>query len=173
MPYLAPLSSKGYVRYATPGTFTWNVPLGVYYVDVRMMASGAGGNASKGGGGAAGLFMYRYPVTPGQQITIVVPAAGAIGADGAPATFGTVLWVQGGFADGSGGSRMGGPTIGQISYGSFQVVGASFFASGSSGSASGKGAAALANFPGYFLPGYGNGGGLNEPGQPGIVEVFW
>ncbi len=136
--------------YTTPGSTTWQAPLGVTKVYVTMVGGGGGGaswsassNAS-GGGGAGGEAVIKYPVTvtPGQNYTITVGAGGTAGAsrgnnggDGAASVFGS-LSVAGGAGGRADASAGGAATTRSVD------------ASGSSGET-----------PGYFraIPG-GNGG---------------
>ncbi len=171
MPLLIPVTQRGFAKITA--SRIWIVPQGVYDISVLLMASGAGGGATKGGGGGAALFVAHYTVTPGQQINAVVGAGGAPGANGQASSFDGVLWIQGGFADGSGGSRIGSPTGKQMAYGDVFNLGATFFATGYSTTSTAGGLAALANYPGFLPPGYGNGGDANAAGQGGLVEIFW
>ena len=88
--------------YSTAGTTTWTVPPGVTSITVDARgAGGAGGGSTSpvtgslgGAGGGGGAYASStLSVTPGQQLTIVVPgqaagASGAAGANGSPAFVG-------------------------------------------------------------------------------------
>lgn len=71
-------SLRGEVTFTTPGTYTWNVPFGVYEVCAVAVGGGAsgggGGNTYSGGGGAL-AWRNAIPVTPGQVVTITVGGA--------------------------------------------------------------------------------------------------
>jgi hypothetical protein len=88
-----------------PGTF--NVPTGVKFVDVLIVAGGGGGaNSLGGGGGGGGLIEARnLPVTPGSTIPVVVGAGGAAapaapqyipGSPGQNSSFGSIVAYGGG-----------------------------------------------------------------------------
>jgi len=68
---------------ATSGSFTWIVPNGVYGICAVCIGGGGGGAASSantgfsGGGGGSLLWGNNIPVTPGEQLNIVVGASGA------------------------------------------------------------------------------------------------
>lgn len=83
-------STTHVVQFTTTGTTTWTVPDGVARVDVLLQGGGSGGshgwtnnvdNIFGGSGGAAGVQRYysNYKVTPGAEITVVVPSGGAGG----------------------------------------------------------------------------------------------
>lgn len=88
--------------YSTAGTTTWTVPPGVTSITVAARGAGGAGGGSNSpttgargaaGGGGGAYALSTLSVTPGQQLTIVVPgqAAGALaaaGANGSPAFVG-------------------------------------------------------------------------------------
>jgi hypothetical protein len=101
--------------FQTPGTFTWEVPTGVYKIIVELWGGG-GGTGGNGGnyrlyttggwvsaiggtgaiGGKGGYNKATLDVTPGQSFSLVVGAAGTSGPNGTngedntPATNGTI-----------------------------------------------------------------------------------
>lgn len=121
--------SKGQIRYAAAGSFSFTVPAGVtaIYVDAAAGGGGGGGGATfssslgggGGGGGGAGqsIVRARYAVTPGQVIAGTVGAGGAggtqssgdgaIGTAGGNTVIGSLITLNGGGA-GRGGIRAGG-----------------------------------------------------------------
>ena len=63
------------------GTFTWIVPRGVYEIHACVIGGGGGGGAHAtsmacGGNGGSLAWGNKIPVTPGEQITIVVGSGG-------------------------------------------------------------------------------------------------
>lgn len=68
--------------YTTPGTYTFTVPNGV--TSLSMVAIGAGGSSSSSTAGGGGALAYKnnFPVTPGQQFTVVVGQTGTVGNSG-------------------------------------------------------------------------------------------
>ncbi len=119
--------------YSTAGSSTWTVPAGVTSVTVAAWgAGGAGGgstdagfgSARGGAGGGGGAYASStLSVTPGQQLTIVVPgevsgALGAAGANGNPAFVGpdgnaaNALVRAAGGSGGAGNTSGGAPTGG-------------------------------------------------------------
>jgi large repetitive protein len=89
--------------YSTAGSTTWTVPAGVTSITVEARGGGGAGGGSTnagtgvargGAGGGGGAFASStLSVTPGQQLTIVVPgqasgSSGASGANGSPAFVG-------------------------------------------------------------------------------------
>lgn len=87
--------------YATPGSYTWEVPVGVYKIIVELWGGG-GGTGGNGGnyrlyttggyisavggtgasGGKGGYNKVTLDVLPGQSYTVVVGGAGSTGANG-------------------------------------------------------------------------------------------
>jgi len=66
---------------SSSGTFTWIVPRGVYEIHVCCIGGGGGGGAHAtapacGGSGGSLAWGNKIPVTPGEQITVVVGAGG-------------------------------------------------------------------------------------------------
>ncbi|WP_407310903.1 glycine-rich domain-containing protein [Desulfosporosinus sp. SB140] len=105
----APHSSQ---TYSTPGTYTFTVPASVTKVTAIIGGAGGGGgngingSGGGGGGGAGGVYLVDIPVTPGQQITVVVGAGGA-----------------GASTSGANGYGADGATGGQSSFGSYVAGG--------------------------------------------------
>ena len=93
-------TSTGQVVFSTPGTTTWTVPAGVFYVSVVCIGGGGGGGTSvadgSSGGGGGGLgWKNNIPVTPGQVITVVVGSAGAVSTNGGRSYFSSTSTVAG------------------------------------------------------------------------------
>ena len=139
--------------YATPGTYTWTCPAGVYSVDVVAIGGGGGGAYSSGsyttgsGGGGGGLgWSKAIGVIPGTGYTVFVGAGGAAGTSGSPnggggqiSYFGTVdaFHPFGIVAGGGGGGGL--PGIGQASGGGgFQGDGGGFGGGSTGGSGNGS-----------------------------------
>ncbi len=101
--------------FSTPGSFTFTVPPGIVLVQVTCKGSGGGGGggayhtypgfvphyARGGSGGAGGLAITAFDVTPGDVLLITVPAGGARGNN---ATINGVLAAAQGSAGGHGAS---------------------------------------------------------------------
>jgi len=78
-----------YVSFTTPGTFTWTVPVNVFYVKFTGTGGGGGGGGaagasggywSGGGGGAGASQKWAGSVNPGTIFTVVVGSGGSGGA---------------------------------------------------------------------------------------------
>lgn len=75
----------GQQQWTAAGTYSFVVPPGALYVDCVAISSGGGGargasgdtNSSPAGGGGALSYSNAIPVTPGETLTIVLPAGGA------------------------------------------------------------------------------------------------
>ena len=74
------------VDYLTAGTFTFTVPPAITSISAVCIGGGGGGGGSEdsdetGGGGGGGALAYQVSiaVTPGENLTVVVGAAGAAG----------------------------------------------------------------------------------------------
>jgi hypothetical protein len=112
--------------WTAPGSYTWQVPAGVYWIKGYLIGGGGGGGGGSasygGGGGGGGASIYaKIPVTPGEIITIKVGAGGSGGTGGSNPTAGengttsimtfndnTTLQAGGGFGGGAGSSTAGG-----------------------------------------------------------------
>lgn len=73
---------SGNQSWTTAGTYTWTVPTDVKKITALVTGGGGGGGGSDsyaGGGGAGGFSAKVLSVTPGQVLTIVVGAGGAVG----------------------------------------------------------------------------------------------
>lgn len=126
--FFTQLIQGGSVQYTTSGATTFTVPSKVTKVHVELWGGGGAGGGgrrgaaasvrSAGGGGGGGAFTFGdFSATAvGASVTVTVAAAaaagaggaadntsGAVGADGANSTFGTLLTAYGG-----GGGRAGG-----------------------------------------------------------------
>jgi len=83
--------ASGRVALDTQGTYTWQVPDHVYYIQLLGVGSGAGGGTSisndvvlqggGGGGGGSGAYSYNsnLAVTPGETLTITIGNPGGPG----------------------------------------------------------------------------------------------
>lgn len=110
--------------YTTPGTYTFVVPAGVTTLSAAAIGGGGGGyggggNAGGGGGGGAFRYVNNISVTPAQNITVTVGAAGVAGnsaTNGGQSSFGSSVVAPGGSAasgvtggsGGTGGTGSGG-----------------------------------------------------------------
>lgn len=164
------LGGYRYHTYTTVGTSGFS-PAVTGNVEILVVGGGGAGGRNgtvdgAGGGGAGGvLYTQSYPVTSGQQYTVVV-GAGGVGVaspntnsnDGNPSQFGTLVAIGGGKGGGESSFRTGGPggsgggAGGYASKpGGMGIVGQGF----SGGPCSG--------------PGDGGGGGAGGPGGSGIT----
>ena len=115
--------------YSTAGTFSFQVPPGVYVLLVRLVGGGGGGAGAggastwSGGGGGSGGYCEGYvSVTPGQIISIIVGAGGngssqgngVTANSGGTTSFGPFMSATGGGGGsaGTGTSSGGGPGLG-------------------------------------------------------------
>lgn len=90
--------APGETLFSTPGTFTFIVPAGVTQLSAVAIGAGGGGGyswANSAGKGGA-LAWANFSVTPGQAITITVPAASAQNTNGGSAVVGSFFSAQGG-----------------------------------------------------------------------------
>jgi hypothetical protein len=83
-----------------PGTYTYTVPPGVFWLEVEQWGAGGGGGGARsltqGNGGAGGGYGRDiYAVTPGQVLTITVGAGGQGGNPGGRGADGGVTSVSG------------------------------------------------------------------------------
>ncbi len=141
-PIVSAEASHGTVHFTSPGSGTWEVPAGVYYVKATLAGGGGGGSAATytgnvqghdgkpGGNGGVRLNAF-LDVVPGQKIsyTIGTGGAGAINyynnaASGGATTFGSISASggQGRNSDGSGGAN--GYPAGSYPYSSYGQSGA-------------------------------------------------
>lgn len=86
----------------TSGTFTVPADVGAIWIDgCGSGGGGGGGNSTPGGGGGGGSAAMAvcglgpFPVSPGETLTIVIPAGGAGGAIGADGSAGNAATVTG------------------------------------------------------------------------------
>jgi hypothetical protein len=163
------------IRYVTPGTYAFTVPTGVTSISVLAIGGGGGGRSggngpttggTKGGGGGALAYVNNYPVSAGQQYTVVVgeggrgdsnesPAPVPNGLSGGDSYFNSPTFCKGGGgaiapsldiasgAGGAGGTYTVNPTAG----------------SSRGGGNGGAGGGILAPLDGTSYPGRGAGGG--------------
>lgn len=94
--------------FTNAGSATFNVPVGINFVHVLVVAGGGAGGTLGGGGGAGGFVeVFDYPVTPGGTVPVVVGQGGtAYGGylapggtslnSGNPSAFGNIVAVGGG-----------------------------------------------------------------------------
>lgn len=90
---------SGDATFTTPGTFIFIVPAGVRKISAVAVGAGGGGHPSwsySGGGGGGLAWANNIDVTPGQQITIVVPDSPAQITAGGTALVGTFFSATGG-----------------------------------------------------------------------------
>jgi hypothetical protein len=98
------LASSGETIFTSPGTYNWTVPEGVTTVHAVAVGGGGGGGLYSGlgrvSGGGGGLgWKNNIPVTPGEQITIVVGVGGGLKTVGGDSSFGNGLVIgEGGSA---------------------------------------------------------------------------
>ena len=142
----------------TPGSYTFTVPEGIYFVRVQMWSGGGGGGGGTDGGSSGdppqgacgGSFVQKIiSVTPGEQFSVVSGAGGVAGASlgtiaddggtGGTSSFGAVFSVLGG----GGGIGNGSPT-------------------GSHTAQNTRVGTASGSYDLYFRGGYGGGGDSNE-----------
>ena len=96
------LNNPTITYFTAVGNTVFNVPTGVSFVEVLVVAGGGGGGGLGGGGGAGGLiYKPEFPVTPGGTIPVTVGSGGAAGGsaagtNGNPSVFGTLTAVGGG-----------------------------------------------------------------------------
>ena len=85
-------ASSGFISqqeyYTTAGTYTFTVPAGVTQLSAVVVGGGGGGAGSDGtesqgntGGGGGGLAYGTFTVTPGENLTVTVGAAGQAGSN--------------------------------------------------------------------------------------------
>jgi hypothetical protein len=127
--------------YTAPGTYSYTVPPGVFWIKAQAWAGGGGGggarSSTQGNGGAGGGYgLGLYAVTPGQVITIIVGAGGIggqpglKGGDGGVTSVGAFILCTGG--QGAFGSDVDSATP---AYGG-SATGAQFAVNGQDGSSS-------------------------------------
>lgn len=150
------------VSYATPGTYSWTVPDGVFVIEVELWgAGGSGAGGQQGfGGGPGGYSKGAYAVTPRQVLSIVVGAGGAP-SGGDSGNYGGISSVSN-FIYASG----GGPAINSQGLGG--VPGSSGGGSVNVTASRGGGAAYVV---GSGVYGQGAGGGAPFGGAPGQVGL--
>jgi len=170
---------KKWTSFSTPGTYTWQVPAGVYWIKAILVGGGGGGgggsSAYGGGGGGGGQIWYIIAnATPGESVSITVGAGGSGGTGGSsPTAGGNGGSSQIQFSDGSyaiatagGGGRAGtssaGGSGGSGGGGTWLTMqnGREIFPiiqngnSGSAGSSSGGGPGGPPNYPNADLTGF-------------------
>ena len=154
---------------------TWQVPLGVYRIRVRLIGGGGGGGGGGtsfggGGGGAGGYAESILTVQPGQSYALVVAAGGSAappnvtGGSGGSSQFGTLVVAQGGLGGASGNPDSHGGSGGVGTTGTFLLPGGM----GSDG-ASIAGVPAGNGGSGFFG---GGGRGSNGGGAPANGTAF-
>lgn len=186
----------GVRAYASPGVFTWNVPVGVKKAWVTVIGGGGGGGRSgtsgigSGGGGGGGLSQKLVDLSGVSSIAVTVGAgglgasvAGEAGETGGASSFGVLLSATGGVGgmgannvgangpgtsgSGSGGDFNSGLGVGHPSYGAY------------GGSGGGHGSRATQGPSSGTQGGTGGGGsgssfGFNGgPGGAGNVMIQW
>lgn len=69
----------GQAEFTTPGTYAWTVPDNVFFVSAVTIGGGAAGSpgTSPDGGAGGGLsYVNAIPVTPGEELTVIVGSGG-------------------------------------------------------------------------------------------------
>lgn len=174
------------IVYVTPGTYSWTVPQGVTSVSVVCIGGGGGGvdtttNIYSSGGGGGGLgYKNAIAVTPGDSITVVVGAGGAVGSNGGDSYFVDAVTVAGlggtvgsgnntglTIAGGAGGSFVGDAGGVGGAGGGFNSISAGYVGGGGgAGGYSGTGGAGgLNSNNGSAGTGGSAGGGSGDPGN--------
>ncbi|MFN5459452.1 MAG: hypothetical protein ACK5AY_06050 [Bacteroidota bacterium] len=156
--------------YATSGTFTFTVPVGVTKIMVECWGAGGGGagtnSGNSGGGGGGGYGKQILTVVPGNNYSVVVGAGGSGGAAGVSGgNGGTSSFGTGPLISATGGSGGAAPTgiggVGGTSSATINISGENGrYGMSNSGIAYG-GAAAQGGFGGL--------GGVNAAGGAGIA----
>ena len=160
------------------GSFTWTVPNGVYSVSAVCIGGGGGGAGGStaigisGAGGGSLTWGNNIPVTPGEQLSIVV------GSGGSPATIadvggnGSETYIARGAtrliaaSAGQGGQRGNGLTTGQVG-GSYTAQSGATYGGGTGGRGT-----TLAGAPAASRPtGGGGAGGYSGNGGDGGNQV--
>lgn len=132
------LISQGVVvSFTDVGLHIWNVPTGVYNIDVLVVAGGGGGGSSVmssggGGGGGAGGLIYKsnYHVIPNQEINVFVGDGGAPGsagrqengANGENSSFGSLVAIGGGGGANNFSSGLAGGSGGGAGYNGYSTI---------------------------------------------------
>ncbi|GEP09799.1 hypothetical protein [Methylobacterium gnaphalii] len=106
--------------FAVSGSYTFTVPLGVYWIFCECVGAGGGGGGgagsatwASGGGGSGGYAAGWVSVTPGQVINLIVGAKGAGGSNGNAEQAGTGGTTSiGSFMQATGGSGGTGGNLG-------------------------------------------------------------
>jgi hypothetical protein len=109
----ATVNEAGYGEqlYVTPGTYTFTVPAGVTSISMVCVGGGAASTTTTGGGGGALSYKNSFPVTPGEQFTVVVGQGGQTqGANGGNSSItkvggGLTITCPGGSGSGSASSN--------------------------------------------------------------------
>lgn len=192
------LSSSFTVSYTTPGTYTYDVPEGVFLIALNGCGGGGGGGSGDGGanndgpgygGGGSNLIQQNYEVVPGQTLYIVVGTGGtAAFGDNGGAGFPTMVSSVGiGFfasGGGGGGSHPGWGPVGEVSPAYFNIITGESVAAVNDTSNRGGAGANGANNGGYPTAGSSTNGGANggtggpydrragTPGQAGKLFII-
>ncbi|MHC1714949.1 MAG: glycine-rich domain-containing protein [Acidaminococcaceae bacterium] len=168
--------------FKTSGTF--NVPKGITKVYLSGCGAGAGGYRGysvsvgedtsdyKRGGGGAGASVYReeITVTPGQEITVTIGAAGAAEKAGGATSFGALLTLPGGGAATVGNAGASGGQ--NSSNGGYADGGSSLFGTGGVGPQNPGNGNQGSGYGSGGSSGYG-GGSNGAAGRPGMLLVEW
>jgi uncharacterized repeat protein (TIGR01451 family) len=163
------------VTHNVPGTYSWTVPPGVTQVEVT--ASGAiGGPAASGScsPGAGGHVEATVPVTPGEELRLMVGGAGGSASGGTPGAAGVNGGAKGGRAGAgvpSGGGGGGGWS--GVSRGTDPLVVAA--GGGGCGAGGGNGGddeepGSDGSSPSHFMPQGGGAGTQTGPGAGGVSD---
>ena len=172
-----PASLRGGLSWGEPGTYSWIVPDGVYWIYIRIWGAGGGGggsstagNPSAGSAGAGGGYAEGWvPVTPGQLLPITVGAGGAgggmQGGTGGTTSVGTLMSATGG---GYGQAGVNGIFTGAVALGGVGI-GGTVNASGTYGSYGFplNSSSAIGGIGGGTFAGASSGGLSSGAGAPG------
>ena len=177
-------NTDGYIKYTTPGTYTFRIPYGLESIYISGIggggAGGTGGDtreppfigaknyAAGGGGGGMGTAVkdQQIEVTPGEILTITVGEGGAIdplmgaqpGGDTIISRGSTPILVIDKGTAGANGGNGGGTSVAIGGVGGTIGGSAGGNATSSSAGAGGNGAKTNSTASTYYFAGYGSGG---------------
>jgi hypothetical protein len=182
-----------WVNWTKPGTYTWQVPAGMYWIKGYIVGAGGGGGGGSssytgGAGGSGATIVFQSPVTPGESLSIYVGAGGAGGTGGSSPTTGTVgqtsyinfsdntiLSAGGAGGGGAGTSSAGGSggSGGGWAVNNLRGMLISTYAgnTGSSGTSSSPPGGAYANYPNAYFTGNNQNGGAGRGGSAGGLNT--
>lgn len=166
----------GAVEYTTAGTYTFVVPASYTSISAVCVGGGAGATGNNGGGGGALSYSNGISVTPGESLTVVVGAGGAVGAAGADSRISrgatNLLLAKGGAVITAGQASAG---VGAVRYsggnGSISAGGGAAGYAGNGGAAA-TGTGLTSGSPGTGGSAGGGGRGNNTDGGGGGVGLI-